>query len=68
VSAGFYANPHNRGTAVNLLDVVVLGATEVDVDFNVNVNTFSMGYFSSLPGATQTRLPVPGSPSSQPPW
>ncbi len=43
VSAGFYANPHNRGTAVNLLDVVVLGATEVDVDFNVNVNTYSDG-------------------------
>jgi len=43
VSAGFYANPHNRGTAVNLLDVVVLGATEVDVNFNVNVNTFSDG-------------------------
>ena len=43
VSAGFYANPHNRGTAVNMLDVVVLGATEVDVNFNVNVNTFSDG-------------------------
>jgi len=43
VSAGFYANPHNRGTAVNLLDVVVLGATEVDVNFNVNVNTHSDG-------------------------
>jgi citrate lyase subunit alpha/citrate CoA-transferase len=43
VSAGFYANPHNRGTAVNLLDVVVLGATEIDVDFNVNVNTHSDG-------------------------
>jgi citrate lyase subunit alpha / citrate CoA-transferase len=43
VSAGFYANPHNRGTAVNLLDFVVLGATEIDVDFNVNVNTFSDG-------------------------
>jgi len=43
VSAGFYANPHNRGTAVNLLDVVVLGATEVDVNFNVNVNTYSDG-------------------------
>ncbi len=43
VSAGFYANPHNRGTAVNLLDVVVLGATEVDLNFNVNVNTHSDG-------------------------
>ena len=43
VGAGFYANPHNRGTAVNLLDVVVLGATEIDVHFNVNVNTHSDG-------------------------
>jgi citrate lyase subunit alpha/citrate CoA-transferase len=43
VSAGFYANPHNRGTAVNNLDVVVLGATEVDLNFNVNVNTHSDG-------------------------
>jgi citrate lyase subunit alpha / citrate CoA-transferase len=43
VSAGFYANPHNRGTAVNLLDVVVLGATEIDINFNVNVNTHSDG-------------------------
>jgi citrate lyase subunit alpha/citrate CoA-transferase len=43
VSAGVYANPHNRGTAVNHLDVVVLGATEVDPDFNVNVNTHSDG-------------------------
>ena len=43
VSAGFYANPHNRGTAVNLLDAVVLGATEIDVNFNVNVNTHSDG-------------------------
>lgn len=43
ISAGFYANPHNRGTAVNLLDVVVLGATEIDLNFNVNVNTHSDG-------------------------
>ena len=43
VGAGFYANPHNRGTAVNLLDVVVLGATEIDINFNVNVNTHSDG-------------------------
>jgi citrate lyase subunit alpha/citrate CoA-transferase len=34
-----YANPHNSGCAVNMLDAVVLGATEVDVNFNVNVNT-----------------------------
>lgn len=39
VGAGTYANPHNSGCAVNRLDCVVLGATEVDTDFNVNVVT-----------------------------
>ncbi|KAH3756870.1 ATP-citrate lyase [Pelomyxa schiedti] len=39
-----YANPLNRGAVVNLLDVVVLGATEVDVNFNCNVNTHADGY------------------------
>lgn len=44
ISADLYANPYNRGTVVNMLDCVILGATEVDVDFNVNVNTESNGY------------------------
>lgn len=39
----FYANPWNKGPMVNKLDYVVLGATEVDVDFNVNVMTDSNG-------------------------
>lgn len=39
MSASMYANPHNSGCVVNMLDAVVLGATEVDVNFNVNVNT-----------------------------
>ena len=43
ISADMYANPWNRGAAVNMLDVVVLGATEVDRDFNVNVNTEASG-------------------------
>lgn len=43
VSAGFYASPFNLGAAVNKLDVVVLGATEIDTDFNVNVVTGSNG-------------------------
>ncbi len=43
MSAGMYANPWNKGAVVNQLDVVVLGATEVDVDFNVNVITDSKG-------------------------
>ena len=39
----FYANPWNKGPMVNKLDYVVLGATEVDVNFNVNVITDSNG-------------------------
>jgi citrate lyase subunit alpha/citrate CoA-transferase len=44
MSADMYANPFNAGAVVNRLDCVILGATEVDVDFNVNVNTESNGY------------------------
>lgn len=44
ISADLYANPFNRGSVVNMLDVVILGATEVDVNFNVNVNTESNGF------------------------
>jgi len=43
VSASFYASPFNAGCAVNKLDVVVLGATEIDTDFHVNVVTGSDG-------------------------
>lgn len=43
ISADAYANPFNSGAMVNRLDAVILGATEVDVDFNVNVNTESNG-------------------------
>lgn len=44
ISATLYANPFNSGAVVNRLDCVILSATEVDVDFNVNVNTESNGY------------------------
>ena len=43
ISADWYANPWNSGAAVNMLDVVILGATEVDVNFNANVNTEADG-------------------------
>jgi citrate lyase subunit alpha/citrate CoA-transferase len=43
VSAGFYANPFNAGCTVNQLDAVILGATEIDTNFNVNVITGSDG-------------------------
>ncbi|MDR3255725.1 MAG: citrate lyase subunit alpha [Synergistaceae bacterium] len=43
ISADWYANPWNCGAAVNWLDVVILGATELDTDFNANVNTEADG-------------------------
>jgi citrate lyase subunit alpha / citrate CoA-transferase len=43
VGSSFYANPFNAGCAVNRLDCVILGATEIDTDFNVNVVTGSDG-------------------------
>ena len=43
ISADWYANPWNCGAAVNALDVVILGATELDMDFNTNVNTEADG-------------------------
>lgn len=50
MSASFYANPHNGGPIVNNLDVVILSATEVDVDFNVNVITDSNGVIMGASG------------------
>ena len=43
MSASLYANPHCRGPLVNQLDAMLLGAAEVDLDFNVNVTTGSAG-------------------------
>ena len=43
MSASRYASPHRRGAVVDQLDAVILGATEVDRDFNVNVTTGSNG-------------------------
>ena len=44
VSAMQYASPAAASAAVDSLDVVILGATEIDTDFNVNVHTDSNGY------------------------
>lgn len=43
MSASMYANPHSRGSLVEQLDAMLLGAAEVDLDFNVNVTTGSGG-------------------------
>lgn len=43
VSAEQYASPGCRSAAVDSLDVAVLGATEIDTSFHINVHTDSNG-------------------------
>ncbi len=43
ISAMQYASALSKSAVVNSLDVVILGATEIDTDFNVNVHTNSRG-------------------------
>ena len=43
ISASMYANCNNKGAVVDKLDIVILGATEIDLNFNVNVATGSDG-------------------------
>ncbi len=59
-------NYHGKGNFASLVDVVVLGATEVDVDFNANVVTHSDGRLLHGIGGWQnclfakcTMLPIP---------
>ena len=50
IDASCYANPMSKGCAVNLLDVVILSALEVDEAFNVNVITGSDGVIRGASG------------------
>lgn len=50
MSASMYANPYNKGSVANMLDIVVLSATEVDVNYNVNVLTGSDGVIMGAQG------------------
>ena len=51
-----FSNPWNKGPMVNKLDYAVLGATEVDVNFNVNVMTDSNGIMmGALYGPVRTK-------------
>lgn len=43
MSASKYANPYEEDVVANQLDFVILGATEIDLNFNVNVTTDSYG-------------------------
>ncbi len=59
-------NYHSKGNFASMVDVVMLGATEVDLDFNANVVTHSDGYMLHGIGGWQnclfartTILPVP---------
>ena len=53
VSIDHAYNPFNKGCIANYTDFSALGATEVDVNFNVNVNTFSNGIINSGIGGHQ---------------
>ena len=50
ISANEYANPSSKGAAIKQLDIVVLSALEVDLDFNVNVMTGSKGFLRGASG------------------
>jgi citrate lyase subunit alpha/citrate CoA-transferase len=49
-------NYHGKGNFAQLVDVVILGATEVDLDFNANVVTHSDGYLMHGIGGWQNCL------------
>lgn len=66
ISASRYANP-NDNQVIKDLDVVILGATEIDLDFNVNVTTDSHGNIIGGSGghsdtATEAKLTIIVSP------
>lgn len=44
ITGSHYASPTTKSCAADSLDAVVLGATQIDLDFNVNVHTDSNGY------------------------
>ncbi|MCF7934500.1 MAG: citrate lyase subunit alpha [Spirochaetia bacterium] len=50
IDASYYANPLNKGCAVNKINVVVLSALEIDTEFNVNVLTGSDGVLRGASG------------------
>ena len=44
ISGDQYASASGKGSVTDNLDIVILGATEIDTEFNVNVHTDSKGY------------------------
>ena len=67
IDPGMYANYDSRGCSTYMLDAAFLGATEVDLDFNVNVNTHSDGLLlhgigghqDVASGASMTMITIP---------
>jgi citrate lyase subunit alpha/citrate CoA-transferase len=49
-------NYHSKGNFAGMVDVVILGATEIDLDFNANVVTHSDGYLLHGLGGWQNCL------------
>jgi len=50
ISTNVYANPSSKATCCDQLDIVILSALEIDVDFNVNVITGSDGVMRGASG------------------
>lgn len=70
ISAAHYADPRGKSTAASNLDVVMLGATQIDTDFNVNVHTDSNGYIMGGSGghtdvAEEAKLTIIAAPLSR---
>lgn len=50
IDANMYASPLSKGAVINQLDIAILSALEVDIDFNVNVITGSDGVLRGASG------------------
>jgi citrate lyase subunit alpha/citrate CoA-transferase len=50
MSASMYANPHNKSCVAHQLDVMILSATEIDKEFNINSLTGSTGMIMGAQG------------------
>jgi citrate lyase subunit alpha/citrate CoA-transferase len=70
ITASQYSSPTAKSSAASSLDVVVLGATEIDTSFNVNVHTDSNGYIMGGSGghtdvAEEAKLVIVAAPLSR---
>ena len=50
MSAAMYADPCTKGCVAHMLDMMILSATEIDINFNVNVLTGSNGIIIGAQG------------------